>query len=75
PKRFDINHRHKISKASVGCINIPILFLRSFPHSDSIVSHRVLKGARMNFALPNILFVGEYAEPNIAVISGISIGD
>ena len=42
PKRFDINHRHKISKASVGCINIPILFLRSFPHSDSIVSHRVL---------------------------------
>src|SRR5207342_2610736 len=46
PKRFDINHRHKISKASVGCINIPILFLRSFPHSDSIVSHRVLRMLR-----------------------------
>ncbi|MGA7455630.1 MAG: hypothetical protein WBW73_31815, partial [Rhodoplanes sp.] len=45
-KRFDINHRHKISKASVGCINIPILFLRSFPHSDSIVSHRVLSPTR-----------------------------
>jgi hypothetical protein len=65
PKRFDINHRHKISKASIRCINILILFLRSFPHSDSIVSHRVLSRRSANYQPP--------AAGGLIVTSGINV--